>query len=75
MAAQSARERIKAQREALPAYAYRDEFIQAVFENQVLIIVAETGAGKTTQLPQYLLESGFGKAGAHPPFFPWHVRT
>ena len=33
-------------------------------ELQVLIIVAETGAGKTTQLPQYLLEAGFGKAGA-----------
>jgi HrpA-like RNA helicase len=31
---------------------------------QVLIIVAETGAGKTTQLPQYLLEAGFGEAGA-----------
>jgi hypothetical protein len=30
---------------------------------QVLIIVAETGAGKTTQLPQYLLDAGFGKAG------------
>ena len=31
---------------------------------QVLVIVAETGAGKTTQLPQYLMEEGFTKAGA-----------
>lgn len=60
----SKRERIRVQREGLPAFAYKDEFVKAVFEHQVLIIVAETGAGKTTQLPQYLLEAGFGEAGA-----------
>ena len=36
---------------------------------QVLVIVAETGAGKTTQLPQYLMEEGFTKAGARPVFW------
>jgi len=30
----------------------------------VVIVSGETGCGKTTQLPQYLLEEGFGKAGA-----------
>lgn len=30
---------------------------------QIIIIVAETGAGKTTQLPQYLHEAGYSKLG------------
>ena len=60
----SERERIRTSREALPSFAYRQQFLDAVYQHQVLIIVAETGAGKTTQLPQYLLEEGFGKAGA-----------
>ncbi len=30
---------------------------------QILIIVAETGAGKTTQVPQYLHEAGYSKLG------------
>ncbi|VDK59535.1 unnamed protein product, partial [Gongylonema pulchrum] len=46
-------------RKSLPVYAYRDEFIQAVHDHQVLIIEGETGSGKTTQLPQYLYEAGF----------------
>lgn len=43
-------------RKSLPVYVYRDEFIQAVHDHQVLIIEGETGSGKTTQLPQYLYE-------------------
>uniref|UniRef100_A0A915Q0L5 Helicase ATP-binding domain-containing protein n=1 Tax=Setaria digitata TaxID=48799 RepID=A0A915Q0L5_9BILA len=46
-------------RKSLPVYTYRDEFIQAVRDHQVLIIEGETGSGKTTQLPQYLYEAGF----------------
>lgn len=29
----------------------------------VLIVVGETGSGKTTQIPQYLYEVGYGKIG------------
>ncbi len=45
-------------RKTLPVYAYREEIIEAVKEHQVLIIVGETGSGKTTQVPQYLYEAG-----------------
>lgn len=34
-----------------------------IFEYQVLIIEGETGSGKTTQIPQYLYESGFAEDG------------
>lgn len=50
-------------RKSLPIYQFREEIIQAVREHQVLIIVGETGSGKTTQLPQYLHEAGFTKGG------------
>lgn len=44
-------------RRSLPVYGFREQFLQAVKENQVLIICGETGSGKTTQLPQYLYEA------------------
>jgi pre-mRNA-splicing factor ATP-dependent RNA helicase DHX16 len=54
---------IEETRKSLPIYQFRDEIIQAVQEHQVLIIVGETGSGKTTQIPQYLHEAGFTKNG------------
>lgn len=38
--------------------SYRDGIVSTVESNQVTIIVAETGAGKTTQVPQYLFKAG-----------------
>ncbi|KAK4145990.1 uncharacterized protein C8A04DRAFT_10200 [Dichotomopilus funicola] len=54
---------IKEQRESLPVYAFRQQLIQAVKENQIMIVVGETGSGKTTQLTQYLAEAGFTNNG------------
>ncbi|KAJ6006534.1 hypothetical protein N7451_004478 [Penicillium sp. IBT 35674x] len=50
-------------RKSLPIYQFRDQIIQAVHDHQVLIIVGETGSGKTTQIPQYLHEAGYTKGG------------
>ncbi|KAF7556771.1 hypothetical protein G7046_g6210 [Stylonectria norvegica] len=50
-------------RKSLPIYKYRDEFLAALEQYQVLVIVGETGSGKTTQLPQYLHEAGYTKNG------------
>jgi pre-mRNA-splicing factor ATP-dependent RNA helicase DHX16 len=62
-AAEKAQMTIQEVRKSLPAYQYRDEFLKAVEEYQVLIVVGETGSGKTTQLPQYLHEAGYTKSG------------
>ncbi|KAG0221162.1 hypothetical protein BGX31_010129 [Mortierella sp. GBA43] len=54
---------IKQVRESLPIYQYRQQLLDAIEEYPVLVIVGETGSGKTTQLPQYLYEAGYGKRG------------
>lgn len=43
----------------LPIYQYQDTIIETVRKNQVVIITAETGSGKSTQVPQYLLNHGY----------------
>ncbi|KAI0926930.1 Cyclin-dependent kinase catalytic subunit, variant 4 [Taiwanofungus camphoratus] len=50
-------------RKSLPIYQYREQLLDAIKEHQVLIVVAETGSGKTTQLPQYLHEAGYTANG------------
>lgn len=45
----------------LPILSRRDDILAAVDGNQVTIITAETGAGKSTQVPQYLAEHGYRK--------------
>ena len=54
---------IQEQREYLPIYSVRDELMSVIRENQVTIIVGETGSGKTTQLTQYLYEEGYSSDG------------
>jgi len=62
-AKRSVYEALKEERKKLPIYPFRDEFLQAVNDHQVLVIVGETGSGKTTQIPQYLHEAGYTKDG------------
>ena len=50
---------IAQQRAFLPVAACRDELVATIRENQVTIVVGETGSGKTTQLTQFLHEEGF----------------
>ena len=54
---------IKEQKESLPIFSVRDELLNIIRDNKVTIIVGETGSGKTTQLTQYLYESGYAKYG------------
>jgi len=49
--------------ESLPVAARSEEIIEAIQNNQVVIIAGETGSGKTTQLPKMCLQAGRGIAG------------
>merc|ERR1719266_2992277 len=51
------------QRQSLPIYKLKDELIRAINDNQILIVVGETGSGKTTQMTQYICEAGFSSRG------------
>ncbi|EAS27961.1 pre-mRNA-splicing factor ATP-dependent RNA helicase PRP43 [Coccidioides immitis RS] len=42
-------------RRDLPVHAQRDEFLQLYQKSQILVFVGETGSGKTTQIPQFVL--------------------
>ncbi|PON42058.1 putative pre-mRNA-splicing factor ATP-dependent RNA helicase [Trema orientale] len=44
-------------RRTLPVWQQKDEFLQALKANQTLILVGETGSGKTTQIPQFVLDA------------------
>ncbi|KAG8963054.1 DEAH-box RNA helicase prp16 [Tulasnella sp. 419] len=54
---------LKEQREYLPAFACREELLKTIRENQVVVVVGETGSGKTTQLAQFLYEDGYCQFG------------
>ncbi|KAK0465451.1 P-loop containing nucleoside triphosphate hydrolase protein [Desarmillaria tabescens] len=50
-------EDIMAVRQKLPAFASKNEFLKKLEDNRVVVVVGETGCGKTTQLPQFILDS------------------
>lgn len=54
---------LREQREFLPAFAVREDVLRVIRDNQVVVVVGETGSGKTTQLTQFLYEDGYGKIG------------
>lgn len=51
---QKAKELLKV-RENLPIYQHKDKIIDYVTNNQVTVIIGETGSGKSTQIPQFLM--------------------
>ena len=49
--------------EELPVSERCDDIMNAIRDNQVVIIAGETGSGKTTQIPKMCLELGLGEKG------------
>lgn len=41
---------------SLPVFEYRAEFMKLLAQHQVIVLVGETGSGKTTQIPQWCVE-------------------
>ena len=61
---------LQIQRQSLPIYKLKDSLIETINEYRVLVVIGETGSGKTTQITQYLVEAGYagrGKVGCTQP--------
>lgn len=43
----------------LPIFQYRDRILELVRLHPVVVVAGDTGCGKSTQVPQYLLSAGF----------------
>ncbi|CAH1778822.1 unnamed protein product, partial [Owenia fusiformis] len=54
---------IESQRTRLPVFKHRTNILYLVETYQTVVIVGETGCGKSTQIPQYLLEAGWAAEG------------
>ncbi|WCJ22267.1 RNA helicase family protein [Euphorbia peplus] len=51
---------VEEKRRELPIVMMEQEIMEAIYENPIIILCGETGCGKTTQVPQFLYEAGFG---------------
>lgn len=61
-------EKIQTQREGLPILGSEHDIVECINSNPITVICGETGCGKTTQVPQFLYEAGYGalNCSAHP---------
>ncbi len=57
-------EALQQERRRLPVFAAKENLLQLVKEHPVVVIVGETGSGKTTQIPQFLHQAGLSRGGA-----------
>ncbi|GAB4816131.1 hypothetical protein N2152v2_003177 [Parachlorella kessleri] len=55
------RKLLERERQQLPMWSARDKLVQQVRDSRVLVVIGETGSGKTTQIPQFLYGAGFAK--------------
>ncbi|CAH2033893.1 unnamed protein product [Thlaspi arvense] len=59
----SKKQKIIEHRNSLPIASVETRLIEEVKKNDILIIIGETGSGKSTQLPQFLFKAGFCQGG------------
>uniref|UniRef100_A0A0N4ZUS9 RNA helicase n=1 Tax=Parastrongyloides trichosuri TaxID=131310 RepID=A0A0N4ZUS9_PARTI len=57
------KDEIQVQRACLPIFLEEQMIVEAINDNQIIIICGETGSGKTTQIPQFLYEAGYTSKG------------
>lgn len=56
---------VSAFRKSLPAWKHRDEVVSISQKNRVVVVTGETGSGKSTQIPQFLLDDLISRGLAH----------
>jgi ATP-dependent RNA helicase DHX8/PRP22 len=54
---------IREQKESLPIFRLKTDLMNAIEDNRILVVIGETGSGKTTQMTQYLVEMGYTQRG------------
>nr|XP_032837348.1 LOW QUALITY PROTEIN: 3'-5' RNA helicase YTHDC2-like [Petromyzon marinus] len=52
------RSELEAFRQTLPVAAFREQLLGTIAKSNILLVLGETGSGKTTQIPQYILDEG-----------------
>lgn len=56
-------EEVQEDRMKLPVCQMEQEIMEKIMDNDVVVLCGETGSGKTTQVPQFLYEYGYGLHG------------
>lgn len=51
--------KLRREQKNLPIFQYRDRIVELVQRHPVVVVAGDTGCGKSTQVPQYLLSAGF----------------
>lgn len=51
--------KLRKEQKSLPIFQYRDRIVELVRTHPVVVVAGDTGCGKSTQVPQYLMTSGF----------------
>nr|XP_044990151.1 probable ATP-dependent RNA helicase DHX34 [Jaculus jaculus] len=59
--------RLQHERAALPVAQYGNRILQTLKEHQAVVVAGDTGCGKSTQVPQYLLAAGFSHVACTQP--------
>ncbi|CBN79814.1 conserved unknown protein [Ectocarpus siliculosus] len=59
--------KIRRDRASLPIAAFQNAIVRAVASNPCVLVAGDTGCGKSTQVPQYLLQAGYGRVACTQP--------